>query len=72
MWSLAESVNGSNAVAPFDEYVPKTAASLEDMYRETSPRPLGFVRGACEGGVIRGALQGGQATQSQLRVSEQH
>ena len=123
MWSLAESVNGSNAVAPVDAYAPKTAASLEDIYRETSSahniitcgardhqdawaarrakrargspgsghglgsgargraglilhalglsRPLGFVRGACEGGVIRRALQGGQSSQSQLRVAEQ-
>ena len=37
MWSLTESVNGSNAVAPVDAYAPKTAASLEGMYRETSP-----------------------------------
>ena len=123
MWSLAESVNGSNAVAPVDAHAPKTAASLEGMYRETSPareiitcdardhqdaravrrakrvlgspgsavgfgcgrmrpaglilhalglpRPLGFVRGACEGGVIRMTLQGGQSSQSQLRVAEQ-
>ena len=33
MWSLTESVNGSNAVAPVDAYAPKTAASLEDTYR---------------------------------------
>ena len=123
MWSLAESVNGSNAVAPVDAYAPKTAASLEDMYRETSPahkiitcgardhqdawaarranrargspgsahgfgsgargraglilhglglpRPPGIVRGACEGRVIRMTLQGGQSSQSQLRVAEQ-
>ena len=37
MWSLAESVNGINAVAPVDAHAPETAASLEDMYRETSP-----------------------------------
>ena len=123
MWSLAESVNGSNAVATVDAYAPKTAASLENMYRETSPahkiitcgardhqgawatrrakrargspgsahgfgsgargraglilhglglpRPPGFVRGACEGGVIRMTLQGGQSSQSQLRVAQQ-
>ena len=123
MWSLTESVNGSNAVATVDAYAPKTAASLEDMYRETSPahkiitcdardhqdvwaarrakrargspgsahgfgsgargraglilhalglpRPPGLVRGACEGGVIRMTLQGGQSSQSQLRVAEQ-
>ena len=112
MWSLTESVNGSNAVAPVDAQAPETAASLEGLYRETSPareiitcdardhqgawaarrakrargspgsahgfgcgargraglilhglglpRPPGFVRGACEGGVIRMTLQGGQ------------
>ena len=37
MWLLTESVNGSNAVVPVDAHAPKTAASLEDMYRETSP-----------------------------------
>ena len=123
MWSLTESVNGSNAVVPVDAHAPKTAASLEDMYRETSPahkiitcgardhqdawaarrakrargspgsahgfgsgargraglilhalglsRPPGIVRGACEGGVNRMTLQGGQSSQSQLRVAEQ-
>ena len=124
MWSLTESVNGSNAVAPVDAQAPETAASLEGLYRETSParkiitcdardhqdawaarrakrvrgspgsahgfgsgargraglilhalglpRPPGFVRGACEGWVIRMTLQGGQSSQSQLRVAEQH
>ena len=117
MWLSATSINGSNAVAPVDAHAPETAASLEDMYRETSPahkiitcgardhqdawaarranrargspgsahgfgsgargraglilhalglpRPPGIVRGACEGGVIRMTLQGGQASQSQ-------
>ena len=37
MWSLTESVNGSNAVAPVDAQAPETAASLEGLYRETSP-----------------------------------
>ena len=123
MWSLTESVNGSNAVAPVDAHAPETAASLEGLYRETSPareittcdardhqdawaarrakrargspgsahgfgsgargraglilhglglpRPPGIVRGACEGRVIRMTLQGGQSSQSQLRVAEQ-
>ena len=123
MWSLTESVNGSNAVAPVDAQAPETAASLEGLYRETSPareinprgardhqdawaarrskqargspgsahgfgsgargraglilhglglpRPPGIVRGACEGRVIRMTLQGGQSSQSQLRVAEQ-
>ena len=120
MWSLTESVNGSNAVAPVDAQAPETAASLEGLYRETSPareinpcgardhqdawaarrskrargspgsahgfgsgargraglilhalglpRPPGFVRGACEGGVIRMTLQGGQSSQSPSSV----
>ena len=123
MWLLTKSVNGSNAVAPVDAQAPETAASLEGLYRETSPareittcdahdhqdawaarrakrargspgsghgfgsgargraglilhalglsRPPGIVRGACEGGVNRMTLQGGQSSQSQLRVAEQ-
>ena len=37
MWSLTESVYGSNAVAPVDAQAPETAASLEGLYQETSP-----------------------------------
>ena len=123
MWLLTKSVYGSNAVAPVDAQAPETAASLEGLYRETSPareiitcdardhqdaraarrakrvlgspgsavgfgcgrrrpvglilhalgppRPHGFVRGAGEGVVMRMRLQGGQSSQSQLRVTDQ-
>ena len=35
------------------------------------PRPHGFVRGAGKGVVMRMRLQGGQSSQSQLRVTDQ-